>query len=100
MRCPTCGNEIGSGDPFCRRCGAARSQLPPHFAEAEARLDELYARLQAGQIDRASFEAQRQTLTVRGPDGSYWSPGGGGRWYWYDGTAWVERGPPIKSAVT
>jgi len=97
MRCQNCGSEIGPTSRFCGKCGAPRPQLPPHFAQAEMHLDALNARLQAGQIDKASFEAQRQALTVRGPDGSYWSPGGGGRWYRYDGTAWVERQPPTET---
>ena len=96
MRCQQCGNEIGSADRFCGRCGAPAPRLPPQFAEAESRLEALHARFQAGQIDRATFEAQRQALTVRGPDGAYWSPGGGGRWYRYDGAAWAERAPPTE----
>jgi hypothetical protein len=98
MRCPNCGNEIGPAQRFCSRCGAPRPQLPSHLAEAETRFEALRTRLQAGQIDRASFEAQRGALSVRGPDGSYWSPGGDGRWYWYNGTAWVEREPPTEAS--
>jgi hypothetical protein len=97
MRCQNCGSEIGATDQCCGHCGAPRPELPAHFAQAETRLEALHARLQAGQIDRATFEAQRQALTVRGPDGSHWSPGGGGCWYWYDGTAWVERQPPTET---
>jgi hypothetical protein len=98
MRCQNCGREIGPTVRFCGQCGAPRPQLPPRFAEAERQLETLYARLQAGQIDGAAFEAQRGALTVRGPNDSYWSPGGGGRWYWYDGAAWVERQPPTEVA--
>lgn len=73
MRCPNCGNEIGPAERFCSRCGAPRPRLPPHFADVETRFEALNARLQAGQIDKASFEAQRGALAVRGPNGSYWS---------------------------
>ena len=95
MKCPNCGCEIRPQARFCGRCGAPRPGLLPGFSQAEARLDALQAQYQAGELDGAGFEAQRQALTTRGPDGAYWAPGGEGRWYRYEGDSWVERDPPV-----
>jgi hypothetical protein len=97
MKCPNCGNEIRPQARFCGRCGAPRPQLPSAFAQAEARLEALRREYEAGLLDRAGFEARRQGLAVRGPDGAYWSPGGDGRWFRYEGSTWVEREPPLEA---
>ncbi|MBN1641204.1 MAG: zinc-ribbon domain-containing protein [Anaerolineae bacterium] len=100
MKCTQCGAEIRPADRFCGRCGAPRPQLPPAFAQAQARMEQLQALYAAGQVDAAAFEVRRRDLTVQGPEGGYWSPGGGDTWYWYDGSAWVEREPPLVGAFT
>jgi hypothetical protein len=63
-------------------------------------MEELQAQSAVGQIDAATFEARRSALTVQGPEGGYWCPGGGETWYWYDGSAWVQRDPPLVAPPT
>jgi hypothetical protein len=103
MRCTKCGAELAPGDKFCGECGAPRLQrspeqsrgVPSRFAEAERRFATLHAGYQAGELDRAAYEAELQKLIVTDSSGGYWMLGAdGGGWYWYDGQQWLRRDPP------
>ena len=97
MRCPGCGSELALDQSFCARCGAPAPPPSDSFARARRRFDALRTRYQSGELDAAQFQVEREALTVQDTDGGHWTPAEAGQWYWYDGSAWVLRTPPMVS---
>ncbi|MBN1643119.1 MAG: zinc-ribbon domain-containing protein [Anaerolineae bacterium] len=98
MRCTACGAELLPEDRFCRACGAPCAQLPPQFAEAQARFADLQAQYRAGQLTDEAYEQALRAILVQDASG-YWMLGpDSGAWYWYDGQRWVLRDPPAAGA--
>lgn len=97
MRCPGCGSELALDQSFCARCGAPAPPPSDSFARARRRFDALRTRYQSGELDAAQFQVEREALTVQDTEGGHWTPAEAGQWYWYDGSAWVLRTPPMVS---
>jgi hypothetical protein len=73
---------------------------PPEFQKLEARLAEIEARYQRGELSDAAYQQQVQSLTLVFADGSSWWLGGdGAAWHRWDGKAWVRSDPPTATAV-
>lgn len=63
--------------------------------EIERRFHELEAKLKAGTISQAEFEAEARKLLFQDDSGRYWMIGiQSGKWYFYDGSQWVPGEPP------
>jgi hypothetical protein len=69
--------------------------LPAAFKAMEARLVELQARFNRGDLDRNSYQGEVQNLKVEDSSGRTWWLGGeSGTWHYWDGSAWVRANPP------
>jgi hypothetical protein len=71
------------------------SSLPPEFQALEARLTELQARYNRGELDPNTYQGEVQNLKLEDGSGRTWWLGGEtGAWHYWDGSAWVRANPP------
>ena len=67
--------------------------------EIERRYAELVRRLEAGEIDEETFEAETERLQFQDEEGRVWALGARtGRWYAYTDQGWVLADPPREEA--
>lgn len=72
-----------------------RSAPVDPFTVAEQQFAALRSAYRAGKIDRAGMQKAISQLIVKDVLGNYWAiAGSGGRWHYFDGTAWVPRDRP------
>ena len=66
-----------------------------NFRETEQRLRDLRRQLDAGTINSAEFDDQREQLKLRDGRGTWWLKGRDeGVWYYWNGNAWARGFPP------
>ncbi len=66
--------------------------------DIERRYADLVRRLEAGEIDEATFEAEAERLQFQDDEGRIWALGARtGRWYVYTDQGWVLADPPRKA---
>jgi hypothetical protein len=69
--------------------------LPPEFHALEARLAELQARYNRGNLEINTYQSEVQNLKVEDQSGRTWWLGGeSGAWHYWDGRAWIRATPP------
>lgn len=72
-----------------------KQSLPPDFQALEARLIELQARYNRGDIDPNTYQGEIQNLKTEDETGrTWWLGGASGAWHYWDGAAWVRATPP------
>jgi hypothetical protein len=70
------------------------------FDQARKAFDDLLSAYQAGKINAEQFENSANLLVVSDPAGTLWQIGvRTGKWYRYDGKAWVEDTPAALRAT-
>ena len=100
MQCSTCGRSLTPAEPFCAGCGPPRTpSLAAPFRRIQDEYDQLKTRSAALQISATEMKAALYELLVE-HDGAYWTIGAqSGRWYRYDGAAWIEATPPAADGA-
>jgi len=69
--------------------------LTPIIDQIERQYAELVRKLESGQIDEATFEAEAERLQFQDQEGRIWALGARtGRWYVYTDQGWVLSNPP------
>ncbi|MGC8839008.1 MAG: hypothetical protein ACP5UM_11385, partial [Anaerolineae bacterium] len=67
--------------------------------DIERRYADLVRRLEAGEIDEATFEAEAERFQFQDEEGRIWALGARtGRWYVYTDQGWVLADPPREEA--
>jgi len=101
MKCSNCGAMLEPDHMFCGECGAPKPQLPPDFAQAEERFNQLHAAYRAGKLDDQAYESELRKLVLQDASGGYWMLGAeSGDWYRFDGQEWVAADPSKVSTTT
>jgi uncharacterized RDD family membrane protein YckC len=76
---------------------AVERRLAPRFEQAEREFFALKGQLAAGRITQSGFDAAIKELMLQDVQGRYWMLGAdSGKWYVYDGQAWVQAVPPLS----
>lgn len=98
--CSQCGNPIYEGEQFCSQCGSSVLPLPQPFDFVHEAFFRLRALHRAGRMDSATFREELEKLVVQDGSGGYWMPGlESGEWFWFNGSEWIRRDPPLKPLV-
>lgn len=98
--CSQCGNPIHVGEKFCSQCGLSSVPLPPPFDFVQEAFIRLRALHRAGRMDSATYREELEKLVVHDGSGGYWMPGlESGEWFWFNGSEWIRRDPPLKPLV-
>jgi len=98
--CSQCGNPIHMGENFCSQCGFSSVPLPPPFDFVQEAFIRLRALHRAGRMDSATYREELEKLVVHDGSGGYWMPGlESGEWFWFNGSEWIRRDPPLKHLV-
>ncbi len=65
------------------------------FRKVEEEFRKLKSNLSKGIIGREEFKKKAEELMIKDEEGRYWMLGiQSGKWYYYDGTQWVQSTPP------
>jgi hypothetical protein len=76
----------------------SHEQTTSIFLETYRKYEALQDAYQFGYIDFQKFQDELAKLEIQLDNGDLWRLSEEGYWYWYDGTAWVQREPPKTSA--
>jgi hypothetical protein len=69
------------------------------FQQAQQRYQQLQEQYHSGQLSPEQFQAEVNRIRVRDSRGRTWSLGvESGKWYVYQGGAWISGSPPLDSA--
>jgi hypothetical protein len=100
VACSQCGNPIHEGDQYCSQCGSSSVPLPPPFDFVQEAFLRLRALHRAGRMDPAVYREELEKLVIQDGSGGCWMPGvESGEWFWFDGSEWIRRDPPLKPLV-
>jgi hypothetical protein len=98
--CSHCGNPIFEGEKFCSQCGSSSVPLPPPFNFVHEAFIRLRALHRAGRMDSATYREELEKLVIQDGSGGFWMPGvESGEWFWFNGSEWIRRDPPLKHLV-
>jgi hypothetical protein len=93
--CRYCESPISEGEAYCSMCGSLARELPEPFGFIQQAYLQLRALHQSGKMDATTFRAELEKMIVADGAGGYWMVGvQTGRWYWYNGSGWIQRDPP------
>jgi len=68
------------------------------FDQVRKTFEDLHSKYQAGETSAEEFESAVNALVIADPAGTHWQIGvKSGRWYRFDGKAWVEDSPPQEA---
>jgi hypothetical protein len=98
--CSQCGHPIHMGEKFCSQCGSSSVPLPPPFDFVQEAFLRLRALHRAGRMDSATYREELGKLVIQDGSGGFWMPGvESGEWFWFNGSEWIRRDPPLKPLV-
>jgi pSer/pThr/pTyr-binding forkhead associated (FHA) protein len=96
IQCRQCGKMHVGGEKFCGDCGAQLPQLPESFLVVQGVYSTLRKSFESGLLNAEDYRTELVKLIIEDNAGAYWMLGAAsGKWYWYDGTNWVEHSPPL-----